>query len=100
MKLLKAKDGKLNISSMDTGTVITGIIMIVLALKIFAVGLPEIASAGNEVSSAGCANASDPSCASPFALTGLFASDSVLILAIVGAVLLAVILQVLPKKGR
>jgi len=89
MKLLKSKEGKFSLSSMDAGAMIQGIILIVLALKVFAVGLPEMATAGNEVSDTG------------YALTGLFASDSVLILAIVGAVLLAVILQVLPKsKGR
>ena len=88
MKMLKAKSGKFGFSTMNAGKLIEGIILIVLGLKVFAVGLPEMATAGNEVSDTG------------YSLTSLFASDSVLILAIVGAVLLAVVLQVLPGKGR
>jgi len=88
MKMLKSKTGKFSMNPNNVGMMITSIILLVVALKVFAKGLPEIGEAGNEVSDTG------------YTLTSLFASDNVLVLAIVGGVLIAVVLQVLPKGGK
>jgi len=87
MKMLKSKTGKISMNPANVGSLITSIILLVVALKVFAKGLPEIGEAGNEVGDTG------------YSLTSLFNSDNVLILAIVGGVLIAIILQVLPKKS-
>jgi len=88
MKMLTSKSGKFSMNPANAGQMVTAIILLVIALKVFAVGLPEIADAGNEVSDTG------------YSLTSLFASDSVLLLAIVGGVLVAIVLAVIPGKGK
>lgn len=88
MQMLKSKTGKFKMDPSNAGQLVTAIILLVIALKVFAVGLPEIADAGNDVSDTG------------YSLTSLFASDSVLLLAIVGGVLVAVVLAVIPGKGK
>ena len=88
MRLLKSKTGKFSMNPSNVGSLITSVILLVVALKVFAKGLPEIGSAGNEVGDTG------------YSLTSLFNSDNVLVLAIVGGVLIAIILQVLPKGGK
>ena len=88
LRLLKSKNAKLKFDPSKTGGMITSIILLVLALRVFAVGLPEMGEAGNEVGDTG------------YELTSLFNSDSVLILAIVGGVLVAIVLQVIPGKGK
>jgi hypothetical protein len=99
MRLLKAKDAKLNFAPDRIGTLITSIVLLVVALRVFASTLPEIGEAGNEVSSGASGNASyDASTTYP--LVSLFSSDSILLLAIVGAVLVAVVMQVVPKARK
>jgi len=88
MNMLKSKTGKFNMSPDNAGGMLTSIILLIVALKVFAKGLPEIGSAGNEVGDTG------------YSLTSLFNSDNVLVLAIVGGVLVAIVLQVVPKGGR
>jgi len=95
MKLLKSNCGKMAMNPAKVGGMITSIILLIVALKVFAKGLPEIGQAGNEVYE-GSGNSTHPD---GYALTSLFTSDNVLILAIVGGVLIAVILQVLPKSS-
>lgn len=88
MNMLKSKTGKFNMDPGNAGQLVTAIILLVIALKVFAVGLPEIATAGNEVSDTG------------YSLTSLFASDSVLLLAIVGGVIVAIVLAVIPGRKK
>lgn len=104
MRMLKSKSGKLSFDPSKVGVMVTSIILLVVALKVFATGLPEIGEAGNEISSAGCLydNGTNPDCdgSATYPLVNLFSSDSVLLLAIVGGVLIAVVLQVLPGKKK
>lgn len=88
MKMLKSKTGSFSMNPSNVGGMVTAIILLVVALKVFATGLPEIGEAGNEIGDTG------------YELTSLFNSDSVLLLAIVGGVLIAIVLQVLPKGKK
>jgi len=97
MRLLKSKSGKLSFDPSKAGTLMTSIILLIIALKVFAIGLPEIGKAGNEVFT-GTGNGT-AAYADAYPLTSLFNSDNVLLLAIVGGVLVAVVLQVIPKTG-
>ena len=86
MKILNSKSGKFKLSTGGIGDLITGMILLVIAFKVFAKTLPEVGTAGNEIGDTG------------YSLTSLFNSDNVVLLAIVGGVLLTVILAVLPGK--
>lgn len=64
---------------LSAGSMITAIILLVIAFKTAAVGIPQITSAGNEVNGTGV----------PFA--SFFASDGIVILALMGALILGVV---------
>ena len=69
--------------------IISGVILLVLAFNVIAVGVPEIQTAGDVVNATGA----------PFAT--FFASDGLMVLAVMGAVVLGVVGYLgLTKKGR
>jgi len=102
MKLLKSKTGKFSFAPEKAGVMLTSVILLIIALKVFAKGLPEIAEAGNDVYDGnGVWNGTHwTTQQSAFPLTSLFQSDNVLVLAIVGGVLVAIVLQVIPGKKK
>jgi len=82
---MKDKKGKMGIG---VASIISAVILLVLAFNVIAIGVPEISDAGDVVNATGL----------PFA--SFFASDGIIILAIMGGVILSVIGVIGLSKGR
>ena len=73
---MKDKKGKIGLG---VASIISAVILLVLAFNVIAIGVPEISTAGDVVNATGL----------PFA--SLFASDGIVILAVMGALIMAVV---------
>ena len=72
---------------MNVKTVITGVILLVVLFNVLATALPEVNTAGATLNATG------------LPLTSFFASNGIIMLAIMGAVIV-VVLGFVHKKGR
>jgi uncharacterized membrane protein len=86
MKLLKNKRGIAG-SNLDAKKVIFGVILLVILFEVLAIALPLVNTAGNTLNATGV----------PFA--SFFVANGIIMLAIMGAVIIAVVAFVMKKKG-
>ena len=86
-KLMKNRKGMVT-KNLSIGTVITGVILLVVLFKVLATALPEVNTAGAELNATG------------LPLATFFQDNGIIMLAIMGAVIVVILGFVGLKKGR